>query len=74
MDKDAIVKFQSAGVSDSVIIGMISASPCSFDTSPDRIRPGAYKVTPSADLKPGAYAFVAALPGVTPETPPSMVV
>jgi hypothetical protein len=40
----------------------------------DRIRSGAYKITPSSDLKPGEYAFVAALPGVTPETPPSMVV
>ncbi len=40
----------------------------------DRIRPSVYKITPSVDLKPGEYAFVAALPGVTPETPPAMVV
>jgi hypothetical protein len=40
----------------------------------DRIRPRAYKVTPSVDLKPGEYAFVAVMPGLTPETPPNMVV
>ena len=40
----------------------------------DRIRPRVYKVTPSADLKPGEYAFIATMPGVTPETPPTMVV
>jgi hypothetical protein len=39
-----------------------------------RIRPGVYKVTPSADLKPGEYAFIAVMPGVTPETPPNTVV
>ena len=40
----------------------------------DRIRPGVYEITLSSDLKPGEYAFVAALPGVTPETLPTMVV
>ncbi len=40
----------------------------------DRIRSSVYKITPSADLKPGEYAFVAAIPGVTQETPPAMVV
>lgn len=37
MNSDAVVKLQSAGVSDSVIIGMINASPCSFDTSTDGV-------------------------------------
>ena len=37
MDKDAVVKLQNAAVSDSVIIGMINASPCFFDTSTDGV-------------------------------------
>lgn len=40
----------------------------------DRVRPHIYKIEPSADLKPGEYAFIAVMPGVTPETPPSTVV
>lgn len=40
----------------------------------DRLRPGVYKITPSADLKPGEYAFVAVLPGTEPEASPTMVV
>lgn len=40
----------------------------------DRLRPGVYKITPSADLKPGEYAFVAVLPGVSQDAPPTMVV
>jgi len=40
----------------------------------DRLRPGVYKITPSADLKPGEYAFVAIFPGVSQDTPPTMVV
>lgn len=39
----------------------------------ERVRPLVYKVTPSADLKPGEYAFIATMPGVRPETPPTVV-
>ncbi len=40
----------------------------------DRVHPRMYKITPSADLKPGEYAFIAVIQGVTPETPPTTVV
>jgi len=40
----------------------------------DRVRPHMYKIVPSADLKPGEYAFIAVMPALTPETPPSTVV
>lgn len=37
MDKDAVVKLKAAGVSDSVVIGLIDSSPCTFDTSTEGV-------------------------------------
>lgn len=39
-----------------------------------QIRPRMYKITSSADLKPGECAFIAAIPGLTPDIPPTVVI
>lgn len=40
----------------------------------ERVRANVYKVSPSEDLKPGEYAFIATLPAPDPEVPPSVIV